>query len=181
MDLQVFFEDGRSIATGTPYPSYSLIAGEILSRSYRWRKLTEFWPHPIGFIDGKIFTVIERPTDKLVLFWTRGRPKANIWVISLALTTIVASFLFLIYRINIWLKPLKEFDAVTREIGRGNFKIRCHYDGKDEFGTLAQSLNTMAEQIKLAMEQQRQLLRDVLRAAHPVITRMKPSLAPPAG
>lgn len=75
-------------------------------------------------------------------------------VFVLAIVLIVGSILILIasrYLVN----PLKKLTLATEKLARGNFNVNVSVNNKDELGTLAESFNHMAGELK-QLEQMRQ-------------------------
>lgn len=65
---------------------------------------------------------------------------------GLALIIMTISILFLLLR-HVVIKPLKNLEEMTTEIGRGNLDVRVNINTGDEFEKLGQAFNAMAERI----------------------------------
>ncbi|MFT3911395.1 MAG: ATP-binding protein [Ferruginibacter sp.] len=69
-------------------------------------------------------------------------------IVALAAFVFIIAFTFLINFPSVVTKPIRELIEATRQIGAKNYKHRIHIDNKDEFGSLAQSFNEMAERLE---------------------------------
>lgn len=82
---------------------------------------------------------------------------ANMEKVSITVLTIVfivGSILFLIAA-RYLVKPLRAMTLATRELAQGDFDVHVHVKQKDELGTLAESFNKMANELR-ELEQMRQ-------------------------
>ncbi|MFU8813374.1 MAG: sensor histidine kinase [Balneolaceae bacterium] len=80
----------------------------------------------------------------------RAERTANIIITITILAFALSLFLAFITYSSI-AKPLKEISTVTREVGRGNLDKRIAISSNDELGYLADSFNTMAENLSKSM------------------------------
>lgn len=84
--------------------------------------------------------------------------EALIWGGGAAVITAVIISFLLSSRIT---SPIHTMAAVTRKIAAGDFSRRVDVTSKDELGSLAQSLNLMAESLDQAEQQRRELMANV--------------------
>lgn len=64
------------------------------------------------------------------------------------LSILIISFVVL-FRLNRTLvTPLKQLVEVAAEAGKGNFELKAKYDGDNELGVLAQTINQMSDELK---------------------------------
>jgi signal transduction histidine kinase len=59
------------------------------------------------------------------------------------------------------LAPVKALTQATRRLGKGDFSQRVHFKGKGEVGELAQSFNSMANDLERAEQLRRNMVADV--------------------
>ena len=175
VDIEVHTNKNQVLTTSGSTTDLKELETHILNRPKRFRKLSEVWPHPVGYVDGKVFTIIKRDLDSIVIFWAWNLPSINFPALIFGLILLIGLLIWVIIRVGKWLKPLEEFDSFAKEISRGNYNARTGYKGEDELGILASTLNGMASKIKLSMERQ-QLLRDVSHELRTPITRIKLAL-----
>ncbi|WP_044895934.1 sensor histidine kinase [Bacillus alveayuensis] len=74
-------------------------------------------------------------------------------------------FLFLYFGIRYFLKtifkPLREMQAFSKEVGRGNFSKRVSITSSDEIGELAMAFNKMAQSLEQEEENKKEFLANV--------------------
>jgi signal transduction histidine kinase len=110
-------------------------------------RLEAFTPRVI--IDSRIHT-LEDGKNVLIIFGLdllniHGRIFPFIFLISSLIVLIMIS-LFIIRSIN---KSISRLEEATGEIARGNLDFELETGGNDRFGSLARSLDTMRDQIKM--------------------------------
>ncbi len=115
------------------------------------------------------------------IFWFEVSPWGEresrfLWLISifLILLTLILAGAFLGARQV--LKPIKRLHQGVNEVGRGNLMHIVPDDGKDEFGQLAASFNTMTGRLNRMMALKQRLLRDVSHELRSPLTRAKVAL-----
>ncbi len=69
-------------------------------------------------------------------------------IISLGGLVFIMAFTFIVNFPSIITNPINQLIEAIKEIGNKNYKYRIHIDNKDEFGTLADSFNNMAERLE---------------------------------
>jgi signal transduction histidine kinase len=110
-------------------------------------RLEAFTPRVI--IDSRIHTLADG-RNVLIIFGLdllnfNGRVFPMIFLVSSLIVLIVLS-LFIIRSIN---KSISRLEEATGEIARGNLDFELETGGNDRFGSLARSLDTMRDQIKM--------------------------------
>ncbi|MDP6734189.1 MAG: ATP-binding protein [Gammaproteobacteria bacterium] len=94
------------------------------------------------------------------------------------LICLVLAALFAGYWCIRWLvKPVETLENGVRRIGSGELQHRIEVDRRDELGTLATSVNTMATQIEAMLEAKRQLFLAISHELRTPLTRANVSLA----
>lgn len=108
--------------------------------------LTASWKLPINNLFAGSDLVIVQSQPAAVAF-AGMRQFSAIYppVIALALLAVVYLSLRLIAK---YLTPLASLKAATQQLAAGNFETRVRIDSRDEFETLADSFNTMAQRLR---------------------------------
>lgn len=73
---------------------------------------------------------------------------ANLWIAIVGTLCFLIAFNLLINLPNNIANPIKELTASIKEIARGNYKERVHFQNHNEYGDLARSFNTMAQKLE---------------------------------
>ncbi|MFD0713377.1 ATP-binding protein [Paenibacillus sp. GCM10027626] len=76
-------------------------------------------------------------------------------IATILLLVLVIGGLCIFVAARLLVKPLKVMTQATKRLGKGDFNVELKMNRRDELGTLAQSINEMAREIK-QMEQMRQ-------------------------
>ncbi len=69
-------------------------------------------------------------------------------IISLGGLVFIVAFTFIVNFPSVITKPITQLTEAIKEIANKNYKYRIHIDNKDEFGTLADAYNNMAERLE---------------------------------
>lgn len=72
----------------------------------------------------------------------------NVELIILILLILVISFFIILFLIRSINKPLYELQYATQQFKNGNYSVRSNYTSQNEFGTLSESYNNLAETIE---------------------------------
>jgi PAS domain S-box-containing protein len=70
--------------------------------------------------------------------------QATLWLTMIVTVLSLVAFTFVINFPSVIAKPIRELTEGIKEIANKNYSKRIHLDQKDEFGTLADTFNTMA-------------------------------------
>lgn len=76
-------------------------------------------------------------------------------IITILLMVLLVGSLFILVATRYLVKPLEAMTRATKQLAKGNFDIELKVKQKDEIGTLAESFNEMARELK-QLEQMRQ-------------------------
>ena len=99
----------------------------------------------------KIDVISKFAFKKSVEFYNKSNEtnnSLNIQLVILALLILLIT-IYTTYKINININsPLKELINITQLYQKGKYSVRSQYDRKNEFGTLSESFNTLAEIIE---------------------------------
>lgn len=63
-------------------------------------------------------------------------------------SVIIVAFVVLIRLNRVIVAPLKQLVKVAEKAGKGNFELKAEYDGDNELGVLARTINQMSEELK---------------------------------
>ncbi len=97
-------------------------------------------------------------------------PERAIFILII-LVSVIFIPLFIIIRLLFY--PLKILSDSVHQIGKGNYDVESPVRRKDELGELADSIKTMASNIKHSMKSKEQLLIDVSHELRSPLTRLK--------
>lgn len=150
LEGKVFFKAGN--ATETQVDIHSIIANAMEARyspMYKVQEFTSFYPVELKEPAYLIVTGIPQPS----ITYRRGSS-------PLTLMTAIASFIFIFY----WMTKRKmayveELARGLAEISKGYFGFRVAQRSKDELGSLAASINKMAEALQKTIEEERKAER----------------------
>jgi len=78
---------------------------------------------------------------------TAASERANIYIGIAATVCFMILFTFIVNFPGFVANPLAEFSKAIREISRGNYKQRLHFNNHDEFSELASSFNSMVKKL----------------------------------
>ena len=70
------------------------------------------------------------------------------YYIPLVLITIIFSIFLSLRLVRKIVEPMKELESVTLKMANGDYKIRAKVNSNDELGTLSESFNNMADELK---------------------------------
>ena len=123
--------------------------------------------------------------DNYQIFISRKQHKRNFGQIVQALPPwariaipVLISFVFCLLLARSFSKPIAAIKKATTELGKGNLTTRVNGVSKrnDELGQLANSFNTMAEQLQQNQSAQQRLLGDVSHELRSPLTRLQMAL-----
>lgn len=97
----------------------------------------------------------------------------QLMLLSLAVSSLVSVFLMYIFK-SVVIRPIKEFNRITKIINSGNLGSKVVYKGKDELGELAENINniiinltrnvqSMANSLRGEKEKEQELQVNLLR------------------
>ncbi|VFA43894.1 HAMP domain-containing sensor histidine kinase [Chryseobacterium indologenes] len=87
---------------------------------------------------------IERKSDIAII--TAGN--ATFWIVSLGTVCFLIAFVLLFNLPQTIAEPIDQLTFSIRQIANKNYSERVHFKGSEEFNSLAQSFNVMAEQLQ---------------------------------
>lgn len=126
-----------------------------------------------GFRIGRVHARVFRDSGEYLLVTNMKNA-----IVQLAWIQILTPFLgiLIVAAISFWLlreilKPIKSFMVGVDRFGEGNFSYRIETDRHDEFGTLANSFNSMGSKLSNMVEEKEQLIRDISHEMKTPITR----------
>lgn len=131
-----------------------------------------------GFYRGQFIVRITKHHYTTV-FITRGKLDHLSFsgLVILSLLGILSTLVLLYFAIRWLFQPLKSIQSDIQRIGRGELAHRIKTNRKDEFGELAQTINSMADEIEHMLEAKRQLLLAISHELRSPITRAKVALS----
>jgi len=83
------------------------------------------------------------------------------WVIFIFAAFVIIQSVFYFHRI---IGPLYFFEAVMKKLAKGNFGVKMHWRKRDETKELAQSIQEMIENTKSSVLEDRQIIKDAIKA-----------------
>ena len=93
--------------------------------------------------------------------------------VFLLVVLVSAIFIPLYVLLRLMLSPIKSLSSVVHEIGKGKYDVVIPVKRNDELGELADSIKSMAGNIKHSMKSKEQLLIDVSHELRSPLTRIK--------
>jgi len=132
-----------------------------------------------GEYDHNQFLIRVKKNSYQLTFLTKDRSRRNGWagpaflVIVLSLTVLGSCYWILRWM----LRPIGALDQGVKHIGMGELDYKIVVERKDEFGTLATSINKMGDDLASMLEAKRQLLLAISHELRSPLTRLKVSLA----
>jgi signal transduction histidine kinase len=119
----------------------------------------------IIFKSGKGVFILVPPTPQDFF-----NPERAIFILVILVSVI---FIPLYIILRLLLNPLKVLSNMVQQIGKGNYDVEVPIKRRDELGELADSIKTMAGNIKHSMKSKEQLLIDVSHELRSPLTRIK--------
>lgn len=112
--------------------------------------------------DGEYLLNIEYIGDTLLLVDTTLRQSLREqWLLNILVAVDIVVLLVILFIILKMLAPLKYIVRKMQHFAKGDFKSRADIDSNDEIGEVAQTYNTMAQNIENLIVSRQELLRDV--------------------
>lgn len=151
LDGKVFFKAGN--ATETQVDIHDIIGNAMEARyspMYKAQEFTSFYP--VELKDQPAYLIVTGIPQPSITYRRGSSP--------LTLLTSIASFIFIFY----WMTKRKmayveELARGLAEISKGYFDFRVAQRSKDELGSLAVSINKMAEALQKTIEEERKAER----------------------
>ncbi|MBL4937324.1 HAMP domain-containing histidine kinase [Clostridium sp. YIM B02515] len=125
--------------------------------------------YPINFTDGRGYVIVSGTPEGQIEYYASGNEFPGV-------IAILAAFLLTFYFMTN--KKMKYLESVSNgllEISKGNLDYRIHKYGDDELASLAGNINTMAEELKNKIENERR----VEKAKSELITNVSHDLRTP--
>ncbi len=97
------------------------------------------------------------------------------WLLSSLVAVLVAAVIGISVSRRMVL-PLTDLTSVTRRMSSGELSARAHVTTRDEFGTLGESFNAMAERIEDLVNTLRNFIADAAHELHTPLTTLRMSL-----
>ncbi|WP_438444441.1 sensor histidine kinase [Gorillibacterium sp. sgz5001074] len=151
LDGKVFFKAGN--ATETQVDLHDIIANAMEARYSPMSKAQEFTSfYPVELKDQPAYLIVTGIPQPSITYQRGSSP--------LTLMTAIASFIFIFY----WMTKRKmayveELARGLAEISKGHFHFRVAQRSKDELGSLAASINKMAEALQKTIDEERKAER----------------------
>ena len=171
VDIVINGPDINWSSTGYPLVENDI---DIFHRERNNSKDIEF-----GEYDHDQFLIRVKKDSYNLTFLTKDRSRRDGWggpaffVILLSLTVLGSCYWLLRWM----LRPIGALDQGVKHIGMGELDYKIVVDRKDEFGTLATSINKMGDDLSSMLEAKRQLLLAISHELRSPLTRLKVSLA----
>ncbi|MDH5377094.1 MAG: HAMP domain-containing histidine kinase [Gammaproteobacteria bacterium] len=138
--------------------------------AHHWRQFNNI-EYAFGFSKNKEYLVAKYPDYTLVFSEKRVRNELVWRWIPIALVALLLLILFHLTKKLI--SPVHTIREGISRIGSGELNHRIQVNRKDELGVLANSINTMAEDLEQLLEAKRQLLLAISHELRSPITRAK--------
>lgn len=151
LDGKVFFKAGN--ATETEVDIHDIISDAMEARYSPMHEAKEFTSfYPVTLRDVPAYLVVTGIPQPSITYKRGSSP--------LTLLTSIASFIFIFYAMTKRkMAYLEELARGLSEISKGRFRFRIAERSKDELGSLAASINRMAEALQDTMEEERRAER----------------------
>lgn len=132
--------------------------------------------YAIGSLDERRWLIVKFPHYELVTSIPERRERFDVrqvWPVVAILLLMVIFY----YAARRLISPIQTIRAGVHRFGQGDFSQRLSVRRKDELGVLAESINTMADEIERMLEAKRQLLLAISHELRTPLTRAKVAAA----
>ncbi|QHI71235.1 methyl-accepting chemotaxis protein [Aminipila terrae] len=117
------------------------IKGETCFGEYTYQGVKKYAMFsPIGETDGWAICVNVEKAEFLKSAYT-----SLIICLGISLLSLIIAAAIIIALINRIVKPIREVEQAAKELSEGNFDVQINYTGRDEIGSLADSMKIMVE------------------------------------